>query len=172
MLLEKLPQSSAAELMQTKNNFLRGQCIAIFCKKQYSYNRRIYHTYLLLGTRGEGNNWHTKEREGRVAPTAKHARKRSEKPAHEFGFPCSRSAALDPKLLLLKRKMIFFYFISFHLFSQRKAANLLWVPVHASLYADATLPYDSSWPNWSFVAQIQIPVQKTTSFFLFITNKV
>ena len=36
---------------------------------------------------------------GWVAPAAKHERKRSEKPAHVFGFPCSRSASLGPRLL-------------------------------------------------------------------------
>ena len=111
---------STAELMQTKEQFLQGQCIA-FPARDNTHTIYIYDIYLLFGTRG-GNNWHKQGRGGQVAPAANHARQKSEKLADVFGFPYSGSASLGPRLLL-KRKC-FFSFISFHSFSQRKAAIL------------------------------------------------
>ena len=99
-----------------------GAVHCYFPARNNTHTIYIYTIHLLLLV--EGNNWHTQGREGWVAPAAEHARKRSEKPVHIFGCPCLRSTSLDPRLLLLKRKMLFFSFsfISFHSFSQRKAA--------------------------------------------------
>ena len=114
---------STAELMQTRKQFFVGQCIAIFCKKQHSYNIPIYRTYLLLETRGGGGQQLALTGEGGwVAPAAKHARKRRERSGTRVWLFMLELSISRFRLPLLKRKMLFFSLISFHSFSQRKAA--------------------------------------------------
>ena len=89
---------STAELMQTKYNFFAGAVHCYFLQETI-LTRYTYIPYISTALGGGQQLAYTGEGRGVgwVAPAAKHqARKRSEKPAHLFGFPCSRPASLDP----------------------------------------------------------------------------